>query len=180
MSHPPPPPGPQDWQGQQGQPEWQGQPGQPDQQGQPDWTGTQDWQSQPGPAYGGYPTQPYGSGPETYGAPYGKPATSGKATTSLALGVASIVLCFIGFLLGIPAIIVGIRARKEIRESHGRRSGDGLALGGIITGIIGSLLGVLVIASVIGLVAFSTSVQDTVDQACDRASQDADPTNDCA
>jgi hypothetical protein len=145
-------------------------------QGPQDWQGSPEWQQQSGPAYGSYPAQPYGSGPDPYGAP---PATSGKATTSLVLGVASMVLCFIGFLLGIPAIIVGMRARKEIRLSQGRTGGDGLALGGIITGIIGSLLGVIVVAGFIGLIALGSSLDDVVDETCERAAQDADPGNDC-
>ena len=152
MSYPPPP-GPQDG------------------KGEPQPTYGQQGQQQP---YGGYQQPAYGMGQH----PYGPPAkTSGKATTSLVLGVVSMV-CF-GFLTGIPAIIVGIRARKEIRLSQGRTSGDGLALGGIITGIIGSLLGLAVVALVIGVIAVGSSVDDVVERTCDQLAQDNDPSNDC-
>ena len=160
MSHPQ---GPQDWQGQSGpaygssQPSYEG--------------------SQPAYGSGGYPGQPYGSGPDPYGPP---PRTSGKATTSLVLGVASMVLFCIGFVLGIPAIVVGMRARKEIRLAQGRVGGDGLALGGIITGALGSLLGLGALALVIALYAFGSSVESTFqEQACEAAAQDDNPRNDC-
>jgi len=144
--------------------------------------GPQDWEGQPAPGYGqqqgqqpyGYQQPVYGTGPDPYGAP---PKTSGKATTSLVLGVVSMV-CF-GFFTGIPAIIVGMRARKEIRHSQGRVSGDGLALGGIITGIIGSLIGVALIALFIGVIAVGNSVNDVVDRTCDQLGQDQDPSNNC-
>jgi hypothetical protein len=146
----------------------------------------QDWQGQPDPAYGqqgqqpqyggGYPPPSYGSGQD----PYGQPAqTSGKATTSLVLGIASLVLFCIGFILGIPAIIVGLRARKEIRTSQGRVGGDGLALGGIITGAIGTLLGLGALALVIATFALGSSLDEVVDRTCDELAQDNDPSNDC-
>ena len=151
MSYPPPP-GPQDWKGEP-------QPGYGQQGQQP---------------YGGYPSPAYGMGQD----PYAPPAkTSGKATTSLVLGVVSMV-CF-GFLTGIPAIIVGIRARKEIRLSQGRTSGDGLALGGIITGIIGSLIGLALLALAISLIAISTSIDNVGDPTCAERALDNNPNNDC-
>ena len=134
--------------------------------------GPQDWQGQPDPAYGGYPAQPFGD-------PYGAPQTSGKATTSLVLGIASIVLCCLGFVLGIPAIIVGVRARKDIRLSQGRLGGDGLALGGIVTGVIGILLGLAVVGLLVATFAVGGSVSEVVQETCDQLAQDNDPTNDC-
>ena len=150
MSYPPPP-GPQAWKGEP-------QPGYGQQGQQP---------------YGGYPSPAYGMGQDPYGQPV---RTSGKATTSLVLGVVSMV-CF-GFLTGIPAIIVGMRARKEIRLSQGRTSGDGLALGGIITGIIGSLIGLALLALAISVLAISTSIDD-VDPTCAERALDDNPNNDC-
>ena len=146
--------------------------------------GSQDWQGQSGPAYGqqgqsygGYPQQGYG-GQGYGGGPYGQPKTSGKATTSLVLGVLSMICT--GFLTGIPAIVVGMGARKDIRNSQGRTGGDGLALGGIITAIIGTIIGLAVVAIAIAALSLGGSVGDSfVDQACDELAQDNDPSNDC-
>ncbi len=139
--------------------------------------GPQDWTGQPGPAYGGYPAQPYGSGPDPYGPP---PKASGKATTSLVLGIASMVVFCLGFVLGIPAIVVGVKARKDIRNGQGRLTGDGLALGGIITGVIGSLLGLAVLGLVIATIAIGTSGSELVQESCAQLAQDDNPRNDCA
>lgn len=92
----------------------------------------------PGPGYG------YGYG---YGQPYGPPlaVTNGKATASLVTGIASLVLswcCGLG-LVGIVAIVLGAKARKEIEASGGTQQGDGVALGGIVTGAIAAVLGLL-------------------------------------
>ena len=84
------------------------------------------------------------------------PPTSGKATTSLILGIVSIVAC--GLLLGIPAMIVGRQAKREIRESGGRLGGEGLATAGFVTGLIGTIWSVLALILVIGLFAFGATV----------------------
>lgn len=61
-------------------------------------------------------------------------ATSGKAMASLILALLGITCLWL--LGGIPAIIFGILARRDIRKSGGRISGDGLATAGIILGAI--------------------------------------------
>jgi hypothetical protein len=105
-----------------------------------------------------YPPEPpppgagYGYG---YGQPYGPPvaATNGKATASLVTGIASLVLswcCGLG-LVGLVAIVLGAKARKEIQASGGTQQGDGLALGGIVTGAIAAVLGLLFLV----LIAFA-------------------------
>jgi hypothetical protein len=69
--------------------------------------------------------------------------TNGMAITSLILGILSIPADFCygsGIIFGIAAIIMGFIARKQIKESQGTQSGDGLALTGIITGAVGGLL----------------------------------------
>lgn len=63
--------------------------------------------------------------------------TSGKAIASLILGIASLI-CTV--LTGIPALILGIISLVQIHRSHGRMSGQGLAIGGIITGALGCML----------------------------------------
>jgi hypothetical protein len=109
-----------------------------------------------------YPPDPpqagYGYG-QHYGSPYGPPhvtPTNGKATASLVTGVASLVLswcCGLG-VVGVVAIVLGVKARNEIRASGGTQQGDGLALGGIVTGIIAVVFGVLILVLI--AVALST------------------------
>ena len=107
------------------------------------------------------PYVPYGQ-PVQPGPP---PPTSGKATTSLVLGLVSLFLC--GFFTGIPAIVVGISARREIRRSEGRLGGDGLALGGIITGVLGTLWMLIAAGILVSLFVFGAQVVEDYDQACD-------------
>ena len=66
---------------------------------------------------------------------------SGKAVTSLALGM----MFFLGCLGGVPAIIFGMLALREIRYSNGRLRGGGMAHAGITLGLIGCLLTVVVL-----------------------------------
>jgi hypothetical protein len=174
MNYPPPPP---PGQGDPNQPPPQQPPPQQPPPQQPPGGYTPPAAPPPGqpPAYGGQPAY----GQPGYGAPVpAGPQTAGKATTSLVLGIVSLVLC--GLLLGIPAIFLGISARKEIRDSNGRLGGEGLALGGIITGVIGSLWSIVVIVIVvIGLVAGGSAVKNVYDQVCQSAAADSDPNNDC-
>jgi len=138
MSYPPEPPG----YGQGGHP---GQPGPP---GPP-----------PGAPYGPY----YGQGPDPRYPGTGLPATNGKATASLAVGIGSLVLswcCGLG-IAGIVAIVLGVKARGEIRDSHGAQEGDGFALGGIITGAIAVVLGILVLVLIGLAIAASSSFETT-------------------
>ncbi|RPF21131.1 DUF4190 domain-containing protein [Myceligenerans xiligouense] len=94
------------------------------------------YQQQPGatpyPAAPGYPAQ-YG------GQPFPK---NDLGVWALVLGIISIVMC--GFLAGIPAIIVGNKARQAVR--NGEADNDGMGLAGIITGWIGTVISILVIA----------------------------------
>ncbi len=61
---------------------------------------------------------------------------SGMAIASMVMGIASIA-CFLGFLLGIPAIIFSSISLNKI--SKGLQSGKGYAITGLVTGIIGTL-----------------------------------------
>jgi hypothetical protein len=63
--------------------------------------------------------------------------SSGLAITSLLLGLCSV---FLGILTGIPAILLGIIALRQINRSGGRLRGEGVALAGICSGVIISLL----------------------------------------
>jgi hypothetical protein len=134
-----------------GQPSY-GQPsyGQPP-YGQPGY-GEQPSYGQPGYGQPGYGEQP------SYGQPYPGPgygmpgysagpsrSTNGKALAALVTGISMLVLscCGIG-ILGIVPIVLGVKARSEIRASGGWQEGQGLALAGIITGAVAVVLGVVV------------------------------------
>jgi putative exporter of polyketide antibiotics len=90
----------------------------------------------PPPQYGA-PQPPYGDYPQK---------TNTKAVWALVLGILSIVCC--GLVAGIPAIILGNLAKKEI-ETTGQ-PGRGMAQAGFILGIIS------IAFSVITLVLYAT------------------------
>ncbi|WP_395694624.1 DUF4190 domain-containing protein [Nocardioides sp.] len=98
--------------------------------------------------------------PPQYGAPVppagGVPQkNNGKAIWSLVLGIVSVV-CGCSILAGIPAIILGNMAKKEIDAGQG--TGRGMAQAGYILGIIGVVLGVLwIILYATGVLEFSGS-----------------------
>ncbi len=103
----------------------------------------------PAPSYG-YPQPGYGYPQPGYG--YGYPArTNGKATAALWTGIGSLVLAFCCGLgiLGIVPIVLGVKARGEIRRTGGQQEGDGMALAGIITGAIAVVLSVVVISLIV-------------------------------
>ena len=62
-------------------------------------------------------------------------ATSGKAIASLALGA----LFFFACLSGVPAILLGRQALRDINGSKGRLKGRRLAIAGIVLGLVGCL-----------------------------------------
>jgi hypothetical protein len=68
--------------------------------------------------------------------------TSGRATTSLILGILSIpvsIIPLLAWVLGVVAIVLGTTARGEIRRTG--IGGNGRAMAGIICGVIGIVLG---------------------------------------
>jgi hypothetical protein len=98
---------------------------------------------QPSDPYG-QPQGGYGQQPPAYGMPqYGGGAPQGsnqKALWALILGIVSIVCC-LGLLAGIPAIILSRIADKEIAATG--QGGAGMAKAGLILGIIGIILSLL-------------------------------------
>ncbi len=70
-----------------------------------------------------------------------QPGTSGKAITSLVLGILSFICLF---FTGLPAIIFGAIGLSDIGKSHGRLGGKGMAISGIVLGIIGSCFSVVI------------------------------------
>jgi putative exporter of polyketide antibiotics len=91
-----------------------------------------------------------------YGGGYAQPRTNQKAIWSLVLGILGFVCC--GLFAGIPALILGNMAKKEIAASGGAESGAGMAQAGFILGIIAvalSILGIILFAA--GVVTMPTS-----------------------
>jgi putative exporter of polyketide antibiotics len=91
-----------------------------------------------------------------YGGGYAQPRTNQKALWSLILGIVGLVCC--GIFTGIPALILGNSAKKEIAASGGTQTGAGMAQAGVILGIIASVLfviGILLLAA--GIVAMPES-----------------------
>jgi hypothetical protein len=75
--------------------------------------------------------------------------TNAWAIVSLVASIASFVFAFgIGGVIG---VIAGLVARRQIRESHGREAGDGLALAGIIVGGVNIVLVCLGLLCLLGL-----------------------------
>jgi hypothetical protein len=110
---------------------------------------------QPVSGYPGYPGEgyqpqyPYGYGPR-----YVLP-TNGLAIASLVVSVVGLVgLCayLLGGYIGIVGLILGVVARRQIREQG--TSGDGLALAGVIVGTIAAA--VSIIATVLFVLALVT------------------------
>ncbi len=121
-------------------------------------------QQAPWPGYG----PPPGQGPLGQWGPPMPPVppapTSERATWAVILGVGSIFCC--GLFTGIPAIVLGISARRQVRESGGRLEGDGLAVAGIVTGIVGTLLSLVLAVLLVGLIGFGNVAFTTYQESC--------------
>lgn len=85
-----------------------------------------------------------------YGYGYAQPKTNKKAVWSLVTGILGLICC--GLVGGIPALILGNMAKKEIAASGGAETGAGMAQAGFVLGIIAIVL------SVLGLIAFATGM----------------------
>jgi putative exporter of polyketide antibiotics len=105
------------------------------------------------------PPPPPPGGYGQYGGGYAQPQTSKKAIWALVLGIVSLICC--GLIAGIPALILGNSAKKEIAASGGAQTGAGMAQAGVILGIISIVLSVLyvilLIAGVVSTPSGSTS-----------------------
>ena len=101
-----------------------GMPGYPDTPGAPN-----PGAPNPGVPYPSTAQMPYPGMPPTA---YRSPGTSGFAIASLVLSLVG--GCGIGSVL---AIVFGNRAKREIRESRGQLTGEGMATAGIIVGWVG-------------------------------------------
>jgi len=70
------------------------------------------------------------------------PPNDAKAIVALVLGILCLVgtFCWMGVPLGVPAIILGALALRDIRRSEGMLGGSGMAIAGVVMGSIGALV----------------------------------------
>ncbi|MBS2015743.1 MAG: DUF4190 domain-containing protein [Deltaproteobacteria bacterium] len=96
------------------------------------------------------PFHPYGHPPRQAPLPPPPvlPTHDPRAFASLVLGVMSMTCA--GFLAGIPAIIMGSMARRDIDRSGGIRTGSGVAAAGIVTGLFGTGLSLVILLATLG------------------------------
>ena len=79
--------------------------------------------------------------------------TNGKAIVSLVLSIV-----WLGGLASIPAVILGIMAKREIRERPDE-GGAGVATAGIVIGVIGVIGAVLILLAILSFVAIGSGEQ---------------------
>ncbi len=85
---------------------------------------------------------------------------SGLSIAAMVLGISSLVLWFVGFILAVLAIIFGAIGLK-------RKRGRGFAITGLVTGIIGLIvsIGILISVTIVSYNGISTRATDTSVQA---------------
>jgi hypothetical protein len=68
-------------------------------------------------------------------------STDSKAVVALVLGILALLgtFCWLGLPLGVPAIVFGGLANRDIRRSEGMAGGRGMAITGIVLGSLGSV-----------------------------------------
>ncbi len=87
--------------------------------------------------------------------PGAAPSSNSKAIWSLVLGILGIVSCYI--FTGIPAIILGGSAKREIRAAGGMQGGAGLATAGVILGWISVAMIALIVLFVLAIALLGES-----------------------
>jgi len=111
------------------------------------------WSGQPGASV---PNDPYSQ--QRYGftppPPYAPPKTNAKSVVALVLGIVSIVLPYLGLLIGILAIIFASLSFKEIKRTG--EQGKGMAVAGLVCGIVGTAIyAIIILFVIIAVFAFS-------------------------
>ena len=87
------------------------------------------------------------------------PPNNGHAIAALVLGLVSLTGC--SFVTGIPAMVLGRMAKREIAESGGTSGGEDLANIGIVLGLVATVLGVLALVGVLLIFGLGVYVFDT-------------------
>jgi hypothetical protein len=87
------------------------------------------------------------------------PPTNGRAVAALVLGLVSLTGC--SFVTGVPAMVLGRMAKREIAASGGATTGEDLATIGFVLGLVATVIGLLALVgvlliSVLGIFVFDT------------------------
>lgn len=85
-----------------------------------------------------------------------KGQTNQKSISALTLGVLSIMIPAIGFILGVIGIFLARNSMKEIDTTN--QKGRGMAISGLICSIIGIIIQFFVIFAIIGYYSFGVDV----------------------
>lgn len=97
-----------------------------------------------------YPPQPV----------YMVPKTNGKSIAAMVLGILSIVVPYIGFIIGIVGIVFSSLSLKEIRKTG--EQGRGMAIAGMVCSIIGTVIyAIILFLLVIAFVFYVDSVNNS-------------------
>ncbi|BBZ12821.1 DUF4190 domain-containing protein [Mycobacterium branderi] len=110
------------------------------------------------------PPPPYPGGPFGYGGPpgypYGPAGTNGLAIASLTTSIAGIFLgvpltffCYLGLLIPLVGVVLGVVALNQIKHTH--QQGRGLAIAGIA---VGAAIFALLVLAIIGLLFVGLSI----------------------
>lgn len=87
--------------------------------------------------------------------PYVAPKTNSKSIAALVLGILSVMIPYLGFLIGIVAIVFASISLKEIKLRM--EQGRGLAIAGLVCGIIGTAIYAIIILFVLAAAFFYIS-----------------------
>ncbi|WP_339060820.1 DUF4190 domain-containing protein [Tepidibacillus marianensis] len=81
------------------------------------------------------------------------PKTNGKAIAALVLGIVSLMIPYVGLIVGIVGIVYAKKAIAEIAQTQD--NGKGMAVAGLVTSIISvALYAILIIILIIAGVTF--------------------------
>ncbi len=85
--------------------------------------------------------------------PSSQTVTNGKAITALVLGILSVMIPYVGFILGILAIIFAKMSFTELKKRND--GGKGLAVAGLVCGIVGTVLyGLILLVAILAFVNY--------------------------
>lgn len=94
--------------------------------------------------------------------------SNGTATAALICGILSII-CSLGFVTGIPAIVLGISGRKKADQMGG--TGSGQATAGLVIGLIGTILSILAIIFFIVVAATTETTAEKIEKRSNEISE---------